>query len=422
MIARRGWKLPALLVIVLATDCSDSDHPTAPDKPASQLKISGLSDLCVGEAATMWLFLANGRPYYDTATWSSSDPQVATITATGDRANPTSADVTALAPGSTTIRAEANGLSGTTPLSVTPIPAASTMAVQPLGEFGDTIQVAPGETFQLTSYAYGQCLGRPVVVQTALVTWTSTRPDLATVSNSGLVTAIAEGAVEIRASMGQLVGVRPFTIVSTPGTVTVRFIHAGDDATAMTLRPNTGAPVTLAFGDVREETLPAGTLQVTVDGVPSLTRYYSEFIAAQQFVGFLPAGTHLTLVGTANPYASYIGPVILAPLWDWSDPVPADSARVRVVLASGGYNVYFAPPGAPIGMLFLRGCYLDWPYGVTDYAARPGGAFDILLQEGKDLTGPVTARFPVVPQVGHATTYIITGLPSSLKVLTLVDR
>jgi hypothetical protein len=114
----------------------------------------------------------------------------------------------------------------------------------------------------------------------------------------------------------------------------------------------------------------------------------------------------------------------MAPLWDATDSVPVDRVRVRVVLATtGGYNVYFAPPGAPAAVLFLQGCYLDWPYGVTDYAERPGGAFDIVLQAGKGLSGPETARFTVTPQLGHATTYILAGQnATTLTVLTRIDR
>ena len=73
--------------------------------------------------------------------------------------------------------------------------------------------------------------------------------------------------------------------------------------------------------------------------------------------------------------------------------------------------------------LSLRGCYLDWPYGVSDYAARGARPFDILLQGGKSLSGPETARLSVTPPPGRAMTYVVVGdTLSGFQVVSLVDR
>ena len=255
--------------------------------------------------------------------------------------------------------------------------------------------------------------------------WLSSHPDLATVSSSGLVTAVAEGDVQVGVSFDSLTALRPIRIARTPGSVTVRFVDAIDDL-ALTLRSNAGEPIVpLRFGDVHEQTIPAGTLFVTADGFsPSSPPYCSDCFEdappAQEFIGFLRANTSATLIATANPLLGFA----LAPLWDWDRPVAADSAMVRVLVVTvGGFNVYFVDPGAPPGVSSLRGCYLDWPYGVTTYSPRPAKPFDIVLQYGKGVTGPESARFTVTPQAGRATTYVLTGQSATtLKVLTLVEH
>src|SRR4029079_8825108 len=145
------------------------------------------------------------------------------------------------------------------------------------------------------------------------------------------------------------------------------------------------------------------------------------YFEVEVFTGFLRPGTSATIVVVPNDLG-FTGQIALAPLWNRTDAVAPDSARVRAVLTtSGGYNVYFVPSGQPPTVPFLQGCYLDWPYGVTDYATRPSGAFDIVLTAKGGNT--VAARFPVVPEAGQATTYILAGIsPASLRVLTLIDH
>jgi hypothetical protein len=278
----------------------------------------------------------------------------------------------------------------------------------------------------MSSYLYSVDSGD---VSPVRASWTSVRPDLATVSSDGLVTAVQEGTAEIRASGEPPIVSRYIRVAPSPGTVSLRFVHAGDGVQKVTLHQNVGAPLALAFGDVREETVPAGTVQVTIDGyplyLPTSGATFEPALELQQFTGFIPAETRATIVIVPGPgNSNLVGPVALAPLWDWNKAVPTDSARVRVVLATvGGYNVYLVPPGEKMGAVFLQGCYLDWPYGVTDYAARSAGAFDIVLEPKWARQSQEAGRFSVTPQLGHATTYIISGkTESALRVWTFVDR
>lgn len=411
----------ALAVTVVFVRCrSDSTVSDPPVIPAS-ITVNGPGNtvLNAGQTYEMRVSAFDARGHGIPAppvTWTSSEPRVATIATTGV--------LTAVGAGTTTIRASTAKLSATASVAVRVL----AVSVLPQGEFGDTIQLAPGQTLQLSAYEYDRNNFSRIVEPDAgsQPVWASDSPDVATVTSSGLVTAVAEGRARMGVSFGSLTGYRPIRVAQISGSVTVRFVNAVGDLDALTLRSNTAEPVSqLRFGEVREQTVPAGTLFVTVDGFPPSSPPWCRDCLdgappTQEFIGFLRANTRATLVATS----SLVG-FALAPLWDWNGPVAADSAMVRVLLAAtdGGFNVYFVDPGAPMGVLFLRGCYLDWPYGVTAYSARPAKPFDIVLQYGKGVTGPESARFTVTPEAGRATTYILAGQSTeTLRVITLVDR
>ncbi len=345
-------------------------------------------------------------------TWSSADTLVATITAQGV--------VNTLSAGITTISAQAQGRTGMAFLEVKP----TGIAIVPQGEFGETVVLGPGQTLQLDSYEYDPTTSTTYFAYVP-ITWASSNPSVATVSSSGLVTGIDRGIAVITASVGNVKSSRPIQVTFTPGSATVRFVHAADGYGAITLQPNTGAAARISFGDVIEEALPAGTLQLIPDGFPAIAESHLDFswLGAQQFSGYLPAGAHATFVAVGDTIFSTTAPLMLAPLWDWTGPIEPDSVMVRIVLATtGGYNVYLVSAGDPMRPPDLAGCYLDWPYGTTAYQARRATNFDIVLQAGKGVRGGEAARFPVTPQPGRATTYILTGpSPATLKVLTLVD-
>jgi uncharacterized protein YjdB len=141
-----------------------------------------------------------------TVTWASSSTTVATVSAGGL--------VTARAAGSATITATSEGKSGTAAVSVTVVPVAS-VSVSPASS---TMSV--GGTTQLTATpkdSAGNALtGR-------VVTWASSAPAVATVSGSGLVTAVAAGAATITATSEGRSGTAAVTVTATvtnPGTVT----------------------------------------------------------------------------------------------------------------------------------------------------------------------------------------------------------
>jgi uncharacterized protein YjdB len=128
--------------------------------------------------------------------WTSSNASVATV------ANATGV-VTALAPGTTTISATSEGKTGTASLTVAALAVATvTVALDPSS-------TAAGGTSQATATprdVNGAVLtGRPVV-------WTSVSPTVATVSEAGLVTALAAGTTLIRATIDGQIGNTTFTV------------------------------------------------------------------------------------------------------------------------------------------------------------------------------------------------------------------
>src|SRR3989454_9034300 len=115
--------------------------------------------------------------------WSSATPSVASVSGSGL--------VTGITVGSATLAATSEGQSGTAAIAVTTIPVAS-VAVTPASA---GIQV--GQTVQLTATPKD---GSGSPLSGRAVTWASSNPSVATVSGSGLVTALAAGSAVITAT------------------------------------------------------------------------------------------------------------------------------------------------------------------------------------------------------------------------------
>jgi uncharacterized protein YjdB len=138
-------------------------------------------------------------------TWGSSAPGVAVVSSTGL--------VTGVTPGSATISATSEGMSGSATITVTAVPVA-TVTVSPA-----SAPLRVGATVQLTATprdAGGTALpGRQV-------DWTSSAPTVATVNSGGLVTAVAPGSATITATSETKAGTSAITVTVVPvSTVTV---------------------------------------------------------------------------------------------------------------------------------------------------------------------------------------------------------
>jgi uncharacterized protein YjdB len=146
---------------------------------------------------------AAGNPLTGRAvTWVSSAPLVATVDANGR--------VTALLPGTATIRATSEGQTGTSTITVTPVPPApvASVTVSP-----PTAEVQVGGTVQLTATPR-DAAGNPLTGRT--VTWESSAPGIATVDANGRVTAVAPGTAIIRATSEGRTGTSTITVTAPP--------------------------------------------------------------------------------------------------------------------------------------------------------------------------------------------------------------
>lgn len=136
--------------------------------------------------------------------WTSSEEETATIDDAGE--------ATGVSPGSVTITAESDGVTGTATLIVS-VPVAS-VEVSP----DSTELTAIGDTARLTATATDEQGG---VIDDAVVTWTSSDDSIATVDEAGLVTAEADGTATVTAAAGDASGTATVTVSPEIATVTI---------------------------------------------------------------------------------------------------------------------------------------------------------------------------------------------------------
>jgi hypothetical protein len=126
--------------------------------------------------------------------------------------------ITALAPGSTTVRATLDGVSGDAGVTVDPQPA-TVLVTPPTAQLSNL-----GATAQFQASAVDRN-GNPVNVPAAQFAWSSSNPAILNVSATGLATAQGNGTAQVRAALGAITGFAQVTISQV--------------ATALTIAPKT---------------------------------------------------------------------------------------------------------------------------------------------------------------------------------------
>jgi uncharacterized protein YjdB len=121
-----------------------------------------------------------------TVEWSTSDPNIATVSASGL--------VTGTGGGQATITATSEGKRGSARVTVN-IPDAASLVITPVA-----VAIVEGDTYQLTAVARDDA-GQ--VINGAPVTWTSSEEKVATVSPTGLVKGKHRGVTDITARSGR---------------------------------------------------------------------------------------------------------------------------------------------------------------------------------------------------------------------------
>jgi len=238
---------------------------------------------------------ANGNPLAGrTVTWTSSAPGVATVSASGV--------VTGVAVGGATITATSEGKSGSSAISVNPIPVAS-VAVSPA-----TAGVQVGATVQLTATPL-DANGNPLSGRA--ITWTTSAAGVATVSASGLVTGVTVGSVTITAtsegkSGSSAITVNPVPVASvavSPTSVSVA-IGATAQLTATPLdangNPLSGRAVTWGSGNSAVATVSSAGLVTGVAGGSAAITATSEGKTGTSTVTVTAGFAPVTFVGAGN--------------------------------------------------------------------------------------------------------------------------
>ncbi|MGY4025405.1 beta strand repeat-containing protein [Aeromonas rivuli] len=221
----------------------------------------------------------SSRDVTASVSWTSSDPLVATVNPSGL--------VTAVAPGTATITGTLGGETATVSVTVT----SATLNPNGLVITTSPLTLAAGLTGQLAatgSYSDGSSQN-----VTTSVNWSSSNTAVATVSPSGLVTAVAPGTATITGTLNGETATLPVTVTSAV------LINSGLDLT-------TGALL---------NTLPAGTTtQLTVtatftDGTSSNVTTSAALVSDSTGVATVSPSGLITAVapGTAGITASYGG-------------------------------------------------------------------------------------------------------------------
>lgn len=152
----------------------------------ASVEVSGAASLPVQQTTqlTALALEANGRELFSPIVWTSSSPAVATVSSEGL--------VTTLSVGTTTISAATAGKTGTLTFTVLPPPPVETITFAPNSGFLPT-----GVGVPLTATLRDASGG---VLSERVITYGSSNPAVATVSATGVVTALATGAVTITVS------------------------------------------------------------------------------------------------------------------------------------------------------------------------------------------------------------------------------
>lgn len=162
-----------------------------------------------------------GRPF----TWTSQNTNVATVNSSGV--------VTSRSVGATRVDATLDGVTGSSNVTVAPVPASITLN-PPGASF-----TAVGQNTQFVATARDRN-GNLIALQPTGFLWSSTDPNVVTVSTTGLAMAVGSGFAQIVAAVGAVNGVAQVTVAQTPVSLTI----APQVDTLTTVKPATLLTVT----------------------------------------------------------------------------------------------------------------------------------------------------------------------------------
>jgi triacylglycerol lipase len=145
--------------------------------------------------------------------WSSLDESVA-------RVNPSTGEVTGVAPGTSTISATAEGVAGTSQVTVSAIPVASVEVSPGSGS------LYSGRSLQLTAVTKA---ANAMTLTDRRVTWSSSNPEVASVSDAGVASAAAFGSATITATVEGKTASATINVLHDP----ILFVHGYNSSSAI---------------------------------------------------------------------------------------------------------------------------------------------------------------------------------------------
>lgn len=291
MPARRLLVLTTMTFLAtMASVLSCSGRRSTGPSPVASVSVAhpGASFVQVGSSlrlAATPLDVAGFPVVGQTATWSSSDPTIAAVTAGGL--------VTAVAPGAATMTATCNGRSGTATIIVQ-LPLATLTVEQ------SAVTIASGASLSLTVTPEDVNGG---ALQGIPLTWSSSNTAVATVTAAGgRVTAVAPGKTTITVSSGGVSATAAITVVG-PGLVgSVASVVIRPAASSFEMGPQgfSGAPLQLTATTAD----PNGN---SVTGFPVMWSSSDTTIAAVSSTGLLTPSPSVSKTSTATITATCEG-------------------------------------------------------------------------------------------------------------------
>jgi hypothetical protein len=284
----------------------------------------------------------------------------------------------------------------------------------------DSVQVTPttqaltvGQTAQFTATGtYGNANHLSTQNVTSLVTWTSSVPSVATVSASGIATAVSAGTTTITANAaafngpvkssatltvtgagggGPAGGDHILSLTIIPSSITVgnlqdtgQFLAIGTFSTAPTVRDLTNSPTLSWISSVPSvfpvDTSTTGTLGATAGIVTAYGNGGAVIIAkATSADGAIQTATANfncplvlptpTTAGSCFPGSQ--APALLATLTIYNEGLNTTNWQVTAPSATGTPNVIHCGPGSTTGSV----CVATYPFGTSVMLTATGGAF-----------------------------------------------
>lgn len=176
-----------VILTVAALAACGKDSPTEPARISSSIVLSSHSVIITAIGQTLQINATvldqdNNVLTGATVAWSSSNPAVASVSSSGL--------VTVVSGGTAQIRAISGGVSAVADLMVTQVAVSVAIAQT------SVTLASLGESVQLEAAVYDS---GNAPIPGASVTWSSSNPTIATISSTGLVTAVSNGTARITA-------------------------------------------------------------------------------------------------------------------------------------------------------------------------------------------------------------------------------